>query len=259
VWSYWWQVSREAFWGSIEAIGQSEQGLVYAVLFLLASALLVWSRQGGWAAVKANLWKTILEIIGMGILAWLPFFVIHVGRVSYLRWKNADVQARLATGERDAERERNSPAFVVHVGDLVPVYDSAQRATIALVYVRIINGGADSAVVDWNAHYKSAEYEEDARCIQLLNDPFTARLTNSRHPLVVRRTENIINRSSAPIPRGGWVDGFLPVLINGDRRADLGKHGTEIIVSAVDYKGKAYFGKFDAGGKGIGVPTPSIH
>src|SRR5258708_30420865 len=84
--NYWWKVIKEAFFGSAESVGYSVQTFLYISLVTVLTAWFIWRPQG-WAVMKENALKTLLEIVLMGVIAWLPFFLWHIAARSYLRWK----------------------------------------------------------------------------------------------------------------------------------------------------------------------------
>ncbi len=155
-----------------------------------------------------------------------------------------------------AEVERNTPVFSVRLGSAITTYNQDNKFTVIFLVVKIVNSGADSAVTDWRAHYKSPSLDIDADCIHIINDPFVTTVP-SGPPFIMHRSENIMNRAAVPIPRGGMVDGWLPLRI--PNMQNVGSD-TEIIVTVSDYKGKTYTGKFQGGGTVPtgGIPMPSV-
>jgi len=137
------------------------------------------------------------------------------------------------------EVERNKPDFSFTAGLVFSFYSTENDVTIVLATVRIVNSGADSAVIDWNAHWKSPNLDTNANCIQILSEPFKIQLPNGQ-PFVMNRSEQIMNRTSVPIPRGGKATGWLPISVPGSVAPNGLSDDTVITVTITDYTGKSY-------------------
>ena len=104
--SFWWQVLLRGIWDSLYGIGQSVEGVLYALTAVGFAAYFVFKRQG-LRAMKRHLWRTVAEVLLVGVGAWLPFFLYHVLKAPYEMWseevanvraadkKTADVQVQL--------------------------------------------------------------------------------------------------------------------------------------------------------------------
>jgi hypothetical protein len=213
---------------------------------------------GDWVSLMSGIASVILTIVGTArnwqqVPRWI---LLIVAAICFFF-----ACARVWTTEHRkylSEVEHNIPAFKLSLGTGISFYNDEVKATIFLLNIRIVNEGADSAVIDWKAHYKSPTLERDGNCIQILTDPFQTTLPNG-NKFILTRADQIMTKSSLPIPRGGKISGWLPVSLPGRIAPDGMKLDTTITVIVTDYKGKAYSAilKGDTGGdKFPGVPVP---
>jgi hypothetical protein len=211
---------------------------------------------GDWVSLMSGIASVILTVLGVvrnwdRVPRWI--FLTCAGICFFF------ASARVWTTEHRkylGELERNSPSFTLSLGNGISFYSPENDASIFLVAARIVNGGADSAVIDWKAHYKSASIERDVACTRILTDPYTATLPNGK-PFIMGKSDQVMNRADIPIPRGGMANGWLPIIIPGREATRDADPRATISVTITDYKGKSYSASIQAGRGGVSANPPS--
>lgn len=92
---YWFAVLYDAIAKSIESIGQSWMGLLYAALVIGIGAGFILYRRG-LAVFREHLGQPVLEMLAIAFLVWLPFFFWHLARTPYLMQKDTEERAKKA-------------------------------------------------------------------------------------------------------------------------------------------------------------------
>jgi hypothetical protein len=112
---YWILVLRRAVGASLDAIGQTTGTLVFAAIVMALGATLLWYRKGV-SAMKADIAQTVLEVLGIAVLAWLPFFIWHLIRTPYLldqKKQEEVIEAKKALEAGQAELKTRRPYLLV--------------------------------------------------------------------------------------------------------------------------------------------------
>ncbi len=73
---FWLSVVIKTFWDSMDFIGQTKNGMVFAGLVLLLTALLLWMKHGWRDAVK-HWYRTAGEGLLIAVVAWILVFCAH--------------------------------------------------------------------------------------------------------------------------------------------------------------------------------------
>lgn len=242
---YFWEVFTKGFWSSLEAIGQPLQVLLWAFLVSSLTLLLVWHRNG-WQAMRANLLKTVVEVISIGLVAWLPFLAAYVLRASYTRWKAESNHVVAIEKERDgikaqldAERDQNHPRFeITHgstiTGGMTIITETGEREehTSVFIPVTVYNHGSPSVL-------------RGTRLIVTLQDGTEVegeRIVPSQKELIFKdlnlrfsRDQSLaIKGSASPIPTGGLCDGFVTFALPPGLREKLQTAILKLIIYDVD-------------------------
>lgn len=178
---------------------------IFTGLGLYATAL---GRSGEWY-VKAAF-----------ILAVIAFFI-----ATYLAWKEQYDKAAAET-----------PNFVLEVHGVFS--QATEGKTLVILSLRIVNKGAPSAVLGYKVHYVGPGLDQFAQLLYVKNvdgtDEVSFRMANGSL-FTVRGSDAIYDRTTEPIPRGGFVAGRLPVLVDGERHHDIASGAARLIVTITDY------------------------
>ena len=98
---YWFGVLQQAFWESLEIIGQQAGGIAFGILCLGVAAVFIW-RSEGIAALKALPLRTALQACLVTIIAWLPFYTYSILKIPYEDVTKA--RAEVVTGLEKTKR-----------------------------------------------------------------------------------------------------------------------------------------------------------
>jgi len=240
---YWWSVLVDGFWSSLEAVGQTLQVLIWAAI-VFAIGLWRVGKHGGWAEMKKHVAQTWLEIVVVGVVAWLPFFVVYTARSSYLHWKNEQGTALQYKAEADTlQEELNGLAAPNLQGkiEFVNFGNNRKNGFLAITLEALItNTGAPSVAESFELYVTLL----DGRKIYLpISVPPTAlSLSFGKGAELIFKAQDFLPEKalSTPIPRGGAVSGFLQgyLIGTGVTRADVDRNGTYVTFSFADAWGK---------------------
>jgi hypothetical protein len=202
----------------------------------------------GWTLLMTGIASLILAILGFTTFyekvtpAWafwataalcVPAALIRAWWVQY--------KSRTAMQEQlDAMQVRYEamfrPRFVFNVGQVLTGYSPDITFAFVAVPIMIINQGADSAALLWRVTYSSPNHTTDARILKLRDGEKV--LNHSAGQVTLFETDNIVEKSLAPIPRGGTVSGQLYLEIEGPNGTDIFGDGKESLTILVrDYLG----------------------
>lgn len=253
--SYWWAVFVAGFWDSIQAIGQSWQGLIYAALIVGFTAWLTdYPDEGwqGWKILMEKLKKRLIEVILIPVLAWVPFFVLYSAHDSYTKWRNESNASAAYRRQRDdlknqldAERDRNSPKFELSwatpvVGTGTVTSRRGVRSSFSDFYIQIavLNHGAPSVIKDCQGFARLS----DGTVVQgelLIGNEKNIHVSVGSQELPVA-PELMPVWSITPIPRGGRGVGSVIFKLPAGLRKKLEGPGAAIKVELWDIAGKEY-------------------
>jgi hypothetical protein len=212
---YWWDVFKDGFWASIDAIGQPLQVLAYASLAFVLGGILIWHRHG-WQAMKDDIYKTAVEVVFVGLLAWIPFFIVSVGQISYLRWKVANDASLAAKKETDAANQKledlRRPKLSGRFNQAAK--GDTSRGCELFIDISIKNSGAPSIATGWYLSANSEGFNIDKLAPTLIPDDFTV---NDHGKVVAKfegdfRLEDRTSRAAIMpgVPIGGWLRFIFP-------------------------------------------------
>jgi hypothetical protein len=128
--------------------------------------------------------------------------------------------------------------------------------------LRIINKGADSAILNYTVHYHSKNFDKDVQIVLLKTEMLKLNLTfpvpymsgepiepesfqeqsdpNAVTVFALRGSNALNRRTNDPIRRGGIIAGRLPVTIQGNRLKEIFDGQTEIVVTLKDVLEREY-------------------
>jgi hypothetical protein len=157
---------------------------------------------------------------------------------SFLAW-NEERDEQLATAEK------NRPDFILTIGQLVGYELAEPERTIVLLSVEVVNKGADSSMLRWKARYDSPTLKKDVEIFRMSDE---IKLPLSAGGVVVLKGIEAIYNKTTPIPRGGFVVGRLPIVIEGHRMIEINEKSALLTVGVLDYTGKSYLAYFQSKG-----------
>jgi hypothetical protein len=142
----------------------------------------------------------------------------------------------LAWHEQYAAAQRElTPDLVVEVHGAA--CQAEQERTMVLITMRVINRGADSAVLGYKVELNAPDGIQQAQVMLIKNK--TVRIPMPGGYSVNLRREDAINlRTNAPIKRGGFVSGKLPVVVEGRRQHEIVDGRATLKVTVIDYLGR---------------------
>ncbi|MBI1956189.1 MAG: hypothetical protein HYS38_07320 [Acidobacteria bacterium] len=260
---YWLDIFRHALEQSINWIGESFFGLLYAALVMFISGVVI-LRKGGLAMLKQHLLENVLLVLVIAILAWLPFFLVAVARIPYLRWKTERERADTAVFEKAELQEKpaaNAPNLTASIDGVNSASIREQPNTTAVMLeVSVRNEGSPSIADGWQLVVDIPNYPLS---------PILGKNTYIDRVITMGRKswgpEDALydKAGNAPIPAGGRVGGVLFFLLDGIDGDNFTKrkdktltltfrdvHGTEVtaVNNAKSEDGPMYY-------PGIGKPT----
>ncbi|HEV1996153.1 MAG TPA: hypothetical protein VGR03_17600 [Candidatus Acidoferrum sp.] len=211
----------DAFWKWLGIFGLVV-GLMSGILSLFRELLGVYRPDQAHAA--SLFWRCV----------WIAFIISSVSA-----W--ASQYHRANEAERKLE-ETKQPSFKVTIGQSISVYRADQKATFWLPVITIVNGGAQSAILGWQIHYKSPTLDQDVPPVRILEKTFELEIPNQ--PVFVMNPLEAVNLKKGPIVRGDSREGRLPVFIPGDHTKEISSGEALISVTVHDYLGNSYTGEF---------------
>lgn len=230
-----------ALWELIVAVAQGWVSLISGIAGLATTIYGFWNR----GEITGRLFEGV-GIISLLVALGMTWAAEHQV-VEDTKQKLSQANQKLA--------ELPKPQFVLVLPDIASRYSQQREATIVLLGVEIVNKGADSAVLYWQASYRTLTV---TRPVEITRLPDRSPLFLM--PLPDQRTEMIfqgsaaINVQTAPIPRGGVRTGRLPLRISGNHVDELRAHLPSITITVQDYVGAAYSASFNYSG----VRPPNI-
>lgn len=104
---YWFEVAVSAIHPSLAVIGHSFASIIFWLLTVAIIASLIWRKQG-WLEMKNHALRTVVQVIPIAILGWMPFYFYQIGLSIYTQHKKAESKIAELEMEKDAtERKAN--------------------------------------------------------------------------------------------------------------------------------------------------------
>ena len=167
------------------------------------------------------------------IIAWLQ---------EYRKAKNTELRLNAAIND-------SKPSFSFTLGQIfVGLQDGV---TIAIIQGRIINQGAASAVINWNARYRSTTLDSEVPIIHPVT-PLTFNMPT--HIYVFDGATALYQKALAVIPRGGFIEGRIAVKIPGHRSEEATSGTATLTITIKDYLEQPYSASFKGGGPRDSTP-----
>lgn len=228
---YFKEVLWEAVSSSLEGIGHTWQGFIFAALILLIGAGQVYLA-GGWEPAKANLYEQLIFVVGYALLAWLPFLLVHIVRASYTKWKQ-EYEMRIAA---ESALDGSKPQLA---GEIKRIYLGSSDVSVGdfiCLGVRITNDGLSTNVGDYQLQIAgtSVSHAIDYR------DRFEMRTPEG---ITSFDEEGNLLRTTGRtlVQRGEIKSGFLIFRLSPDHVDKISANLNAVILSFKDYLGNEYF------------------
>lgn len=128
----------------------------------------------------------------------------------------------------------SKPQFSMMVGGLYSIYRSDQGRTLVFPEVDLINGGADSSVFKFEAHYHSNTLDQDIPVVHVIGTAIFD-LGKGLSYTFKEDEDSLIKKVIPIVPRGSVIAARLPLAIPGNRVDELGDGKTQIKITVYDY------------------------
>jgi hypothetical protein len=199
-------------------------------------------------------WKVDIGVL----LAFVLFACFQAWRDQYRAVLISNRETAAVNAKID---QLSKPDFTkFNVKQLWWIYLAKDDATIVSIHLSIINGGADSSVVNYHVHYTSPTLDQAAEQIYPANNPLRlpAPMVGGKQQTFLFYPEDAIqNKTINPIKRGQQVEGRLLVELPGNRTAELGGGRSVFTITIKDYLGNQYVTHFQ--GMNEANPIPLLH
>lgn len=142
-----------------------------------------------------------------------------------------------------------SPKFEIHLGQAFFQYKKEFDITDVLLQVTVTNLGADSAVINWKAHYKSKTLDQDVMIFMPLREPVIWDTPGAQASLLFYKKDTIMMKTElSKVTRGLPIPGRMPIAIPGNREDEI-RSGAIITITAYDYLQNPFSEEWKSGGK----------
>jgi len=182
----------------------------------------------------------------VGLLFWnairAPVLVYHAQLDSI-----NDLTKRVAELEQKLDMSKPKFTFQITQGSIKT--DIAGLKGLVL-FADLINRGADSALINWKAFYKTGSSQERLQIIHPVNELTFPWKEYPDRVAVVKPDQDLMVMTRKIVPRSVPLNGIIIVSVSDAQLLALNNKEASILVSTEDYLGQEYTAKYAMGGTG---------